>query len=111
MSDELDPKNENPGKRANASGACSEQTKPNGTKHNWNSCSAQRLRALARMRVGSVTTCELQRQYDIYDPPARICELRKEGYKIDTVWTMDETESGVLHRVGRYALRQEMAGA
>lgn len=111
MSDKLDPKKKNPGKRSNASGAGSEQKKPEGTKHNWNSGSAQRQRALARMRVGPVTTCELQRQHDIYDPPARICELRKQGYKIDTVWTLDETESGVLHRVGRYTLRPEMAAA
>ena len=108
-SDAPTPKKKNPGKRGNASGAGAGNSKPDAKKLSWNSGLAQRQRALQRMRKGPVTTCELQRQHDIYDPPARICELRKQGFKIDTVWSRDETESGVTHRVGQYVLVKEAA--
>lgn len=109
MSDDPTPERKKPGKRGGAAGAGTGNSKPDAKKCSWNSGLAQRQRALQRMRKGPVTTCELQRQYDIYDPPARICELRKQGHRIDTVWTRDETEAGVSHRVGQYVLVKESA--
>lgn len=80
-----------------------------GLKHTGNSNSAQCARLLQRPRQGPLTTTEAQRKLDVYDPPARVFQLRAQGHRIDTVWTRDETEAGVLHRVGRYVLVKEAA--
>ncbi len=70
-----------------------------------NDCAAQRNRMLAAMeQLGSVTSYEGSRLLDCYDPRARIHELRQAGRNIKTVMRDEQTESGVLHRVGVYLL-------
>jgi hypothetical protein len=68
---------------------------------------SQTLRFLIASRITPRTTVELSREFDILHPPARVLQLRKRGYEIDTVWVHVETEPGVLHRVGKYVLRSE----
>lgn len=65
----------------------------------------QRQRMLtAIQRLGSVTTFEGSRLLDCYDPRARVHELRRDGNRIKTVMRAEQTESGVVHRVGVYLL-------
>ena len=80
---------------------------PNRThQHNDNSASSQRTRLIEHLQEhGSITTIEARRDLDIMMPAARIYELRKQGYKIDTVWTSDTTEQGKQHRVACYVWR------
>jgi Helix-turn-helix domain len=61
------------------------------------------LEALARF---SINTFEAMRFLDVYHVPARILQLRKQGFLIITYWETVITESGEKHRVGRYELRQ-----
>lgn len=68
-------------------------------------CPAQRLRLLLALQLlGSVTTYEASRYLDLYDPRARKKELCKEGHAIDTLPSRVVTESGEVHRIGRYVL-------
>jgi hypothetical protein len=62
---------------------------------------ARLLEALSRY---SITTFEAMRYLDVYHCPARILQLRKQGYKIATHWQTVITEAGERHRVGLYAL-------
>ena len=55
-------------------------------------------------RLGSVTTAELSRFLDVYDPPARKRDLIHRGHNITMVWDRGETEAGETHRVGRYSI-------
>ncbi|WP_175832274.1 helix-turn-helix domain-containing protein [Burkholderia cenocepacia] len=74
---------------------------------NWpkNTAAHQRSRLLEAMKVrGGVTTLEAMRFLDIVDPRPRIVELRKEGYRIKTLWVRQPSECGRLHSVGLYAL-------
>jgi Helix-turn-helix domain len=59
------------------------------------------LTALVRYRL---TTFEAMRYLDVYHCPARVFQLRKQGYKITTYWETVVTESGDKHIVGCYAL-------
>ena len=59
------------------------------------------LEALSRF---SITTFEAMRYLDVYYCPARIMELRRQGYNIITHWQTVITESGERHRVGLYLL-------
>lgn len=71
-----------------------------------NDTAAQRQRVLTAMQtLQSVTTFELMRYLDVYDPRPRIFELRhRHGHRIKTVMRAEQTEAGVLHRVGVYLL-------
>jgi hypothetical protein len=70
------------------------------------SAAAQRQRLAAALeRLGSVTTFESMRKLDIYDPRPRKLELVKAGYLIGLSWDRVVTESGEVHRVGRYYLK------
>ena len=70
-----------------------------------NDSASQRARMLAAMHeLGSVTSYEGSRHLDCYDPRARVHELRNAGHTITTVMRAEQTESGVLHRVGVYFL-------
>ena len=60
------------------------------------------LEALSRF---SITTFEAMRYLDVYYCPARIMELRRQGYNIITHWQTVITESGERHRVGLYLLQ------
>lgn len=76
-----------------------------------NDLSTQRQRMLTAMqKLGSVTTFEGSRFLDCYDPRARVHELRREGARIKTVMRAEQTESGVLHRVGVYLLEASANG-
>lgn len=76
-----------------------------------NDLSIQRQRMLTAMqKLGSVTTFEGSRFLDCYDPRARVHELRKKGARIKTVMRAEQTESGVLHRVGVYLLEASANG-
>lgn len=77
-----------------------------------NDSASQRARMLAAMHeLGSVTSYEGSRFLDCYDPRARIHELRNAGHTITTVMREEETESGVLHKVGVYFLSQSKEAA
>lgn len=64
----------------------------------------QAERLLAALRGYAITTFEAMRYLDIYYPPARVQQLREQGYKIKRLWQVIETESGDKHRVGLYVL-------
>ncbi|MFW5431253.1 MAG: helix-turn-helix domain-containing protein [Methylophilaceae bacterium] len=70
-----------------------------------NRAKEQCLRLLKALQLFKVNSYEASRYLDIYYPPARVLELRKQGYDIATVWETVEAESGTLHRVGCYVLR------
>lgn len=57
-------------------------------------------------KLGSVTTAELSRFLDVYDPPARKRDLVHRGHNITMVWDRDQTEAGEMHRVGRYSIAE-----
>ena len=63
----------------------------------------------ARIRTAlsrfSITTFEAMRYLDVYDPRARVMQLRNQGETIDTHWQTVITEAGERHRVGRYTRR------
>jgi hypothetical protein len=70
-----------------------------------NSTASQRSRILQRLQSGrTLTTLEARHQLDICHPGMRVCELRKQGYRIVTTMVEDVTAEGCLHLVGRYTL-------
>ena len=72
--------------------------------HPGNTCKVQCARIRAALSRFSLTTYEAMRHLDVYDPRARVMQLRKDGNSITTTWTRIPTESGHLHRVGLYVL-------
>lgn len=64
-------------------------------------------RLLQALRMYSINTYEASRGLGVYHPPARVLQLRKKGYPIDTVWQTIVAENGDKHRVGCYLLRSE----
>jgi len=76
--------------------------------HSGNSASAQRARLLTRLKTAPLDTIEARKMLDILMPAARICELRKQGNRIDTVRVMRPTEEGKLHSVALYVLQGEV---
>ena len=66
------------------------------------------IEALSRFKINSY---EASRHLNIYHPPARILELRKQGYSIDTVWENVEAENGIMHRVACYVLTKQLIAA
>lgn len=69
---------------------------------------AQQQRILtAIQQLGSVTTFEAMRFLDVYDPRPRKLELVRKGYPIQLAWDRMQTESGALHRVGRYFMARQ----
>lgn len=69
---------------------------------------SQRARLLEALSRYPVTTFEAMRYLDVYHCPARILQLRKQGYKITTHWQTVETEAGEKHRVGLYVLEGQL---
>ena len=59
----------------------------------------------------SITTFEAMRYLDVYDPRARVMQLRNAGDAIDTHWQTVITEAGERHRVGVYTLRPNAGAA
>jgi hypothetical protein len=68
------------------------------------SAAKQCARLLAALAGWSINTFEAMRYLDVYHCPARILQLRKQGYKITTHWQTVITEAGEKHRVGLYVL-------
>jgi hypothetical protein len=70
-----------------------------------NSGVTQGARLLEALRYGPITTNECRRFLDVFDPAARVRDLRhKLGHEIETHWQESVTEQGVAHRVGLYVL-------
>jgi Helix-turn-helix domain len=68
----------------------------------------QRARLLAALRYAPVTTYEARKYLDVYDVPARIIELRAQGFHIITLRVAQETDAGIIHRrIGLYVLQSE----
>jgi hypothetical protein len=59
-----------------------------------------RLKTIAADHPGN--DVELQRD--------RVLAALREGLRIDTVWSLEPTECGLLHRMARYVLRVGVAG-
>jgi len=75
------------------------------TNDSGNSAPAQRFRLIDwLLKRGNIDTVEARRELDILSPAARIMELRKRDFKIETVWIDRETDAGKKHRIGRYVL-------
>lgn len=72
--------------------------------HPGTTCVAQCARIRAALAQFSITTFEAMRYLDVYDPRARVMQLRNAGEAIDTHWRTIVTESGDKHRVGLYAV-------
>lgn len=72
--------------------------------HPGNTCEVQCARIRAALSRFNLTTFEAMRHLDVYDPRARVLQLRKAGENIITTWGRITTESGHLHRVGIYSL-------
>ncbi len=68
----------------------------------------QCARLLRALHMFSINTFEASRGLGVYHPPARILQLRKKGFCIETIWQVIEAENGDKHRVGCYVLRSEV---
>jgi len=74
--------------------------------HTGNSSGAQRARIIQHLRqYSSITTLEARKTLDVLHPAMRILELRGSGFRIDTVWTRQQTDCGKFHRVAKYVLQ------
>lgn len=70
----------------------------------------QRLRLQrAFERFPHISTAEARAGLDILHPAARVQELREEGYEIETLWTVVESEGGSRHRVANYLWKRGAA--
>ncbi|WP_230622613.1 helix-turn-helix domain-containing protein [Aggregatibacter sp. Marseille-P9115] len=65
----------------------------------------QRRFTIERLKERPHSTNEL-RQMGVYSPPARIKELRNQGYLIDTFFRDETDNTGLIHRVGVYVLHE-----
>ncbi len=84
------------------------QAKTTKAKFNDNSALNQRLKLLDYLlEHGSISTSEARDKLDIYYPPARAFELKRDGYQIVTIWNSWTSEHGIKHRIGRYVLTQK----
>jgi len=54
--------------------------------HPGNTCTVQCARIRAALSRFSLTTYEAMRHLDVYDPRARVLQLRKAGENILTTW-------------------------
>jgi hypothetical protein len=100
--------NENTKNKGVAVDATTPKAKNTKPKFTDNSLHNQRLKLLDYLREhGSITTSQARELLDIYYPPARAFELKKEGYLITTIWDSWVSEYGIKHRIGRYVLTQK----
>lgn len=65
----------------------------------------QRKFIVNRLEERPHSTNEL-REMGIYNPPARVKELRDRGFLIDTFFREETDSGGLVHRVGVYVLHQ-----
>jgi len=72
-----------------------------------NSANTQRRHILSYLsQNGSLTTLQARQELGICHPAARVMELRRRGYEIDTVWVNDVDSTGATHMVARYVLNR-----
>lgn len=71
------------------------------------STASQRMRILARLRRGPMTTTQARRELDVMHPAMRVLELRRHGHSIYTEMTRQETAPGRWHTAGKYVLMRE----
>lgn len=71
-----------------------------------NSTASQRSRILAYLRIRPLDTITARRELNIMHPSARIGELIRAGYTIETVMIDRASDCGNIHRVGMYILRE-----
>ena len=64
----------------------------------------QQNRLLEELKIKPVTTFEARAYLDIPHPAARVRELRKQGYPIQTIRSKKETSRGVHLHVAEYWL-------
>ena len=65
----------------------------------------ERIINALRNRSGGMSTLDMKQELDVYDPPARVYQLRwEQDYNIVLNWTYQETQPGQLHRIGHYVL-------
>lgn len=75
---------------------------------NDNSVYNQRLKLLDYLlEHNSINSQNARTLLDIYNPPARIKELRQAGYLINTVWDSWTSDNAIKHRIARYVLVQK----
>jgi len=65
---------------------------------------AQRKRILDFLRVRPLDTLTARKVLDVMHPAARVMELRKRGWKIQTVKIDRASDCGEIHRVACYVL-------
>lgn len=65
----------------------------------------QRQILLAQLNIAPVDTLTARRDLDILCPAARVLELRRCGYRIETTWVKRRTDCGREHRVALYVFR------
>ena len=65
----------------------------------------QRLRLLAALQTGPVSTIEAREALALLHPAGRVMELRRAGYPIGMVWRIEVDGCGQSHRVGVYHLK------
>lgn len=104
----MDAKNKTPGTLTRAPGA--EETAADGRSLHPNDAAAQRTRILAALREGPLTTLDARKHLDVLHPAMRVLELRRRGEPIATVWTLQATDCGQVHRIARYVLQCVLAG-
>jgi Helix-turn-helix domain len=63
------------------------------------SASRQCERLLAALASWSINTFEASRYLDVYHCPARVLQLRKQGYKITTHWQTVRVIPPKIHRL------------
>lgn len=68
------------------------------------------LEALIEAKSQGVTTYVASTELGIYHPPARIKQLREQGYEIITQWRTIETANCLPRRVGNYILISQSKG-
>lgn len=72
-----------------------------------NDVRTQAERLLHALTLAPVTTFDAHKYLDVYYAPARVKELRRRGFEIDTLRVAQLTDAGVVHnRVGMYVLRR-----
>ncbi|MCV2352280.1 helix-turn-helix domain-containing protein [Paucibacter sp. Y2R2-4] len=64
----------------------------------------QEQRLLLALMAGPLTTREAYKHLDMADVTARVRNLRKQGYQIETTWVRQYGDRGALHRFGQYSL-------
>lgn len=86
-------------------GAPSNGTPKKTPRGGYSSVHAQQQRLLERLKIAPIDTITARRELDVMHPAARIMELRRRGYRIDTVWVDRQTDCGKVHCVALYVLQ------